>query len=89
MRDELMMAFRYFLTREDGSYPDNGIGSDDVTGRTACAAGVDADLFVNLHNNASGLGTPPLRRADIRMGILKEFYYLISTSVKRGFRELL
>lgn len=47
-----------FLTREDGSCPDNGQGSDDVTGRTAYAASVDADLFVSLHNNATGLGYP-------------------------------
>ena len=47
-----------FLTREDGSCPDNGIGSDDVTGRTAYAASVQGDVFISLHNNASGLGYP-------------------------------
>ena len=132
-RDELMTydGVQVFLTREDGSCPDNGIGSDDVTGRTAYAAGVDADLFVSLHNNASGLGYPSsangacvyisvhsaysdrsrslgecilkeltsavdlkslgvLTRTDAAKGRysdgnIKDFYYLISTSVERGF----
>ena len=86
-RDELMTydGVQVFLTREDGSCPDNGIGRDDVTGRTAYAAGVDADLFVNLHNNASGLGYPSSAKGRYSDGDIKEFYYLISTSVERGF----
>ncbi|HIR00215.1 MAG TPA: N-acetylmuramoyl-L-alanine amidase [Candidatus Scybalocola faecavium] len=59
-RDELETyeGVEVFMTREDGSCPDNGQGSDDVTGRTAYAGSVDADLFVSLHNNATGLGYP-------------------------------
>lgn len=132
-RDELekYKGVEVFLTREDGSCPDNGIGSDDVTGRTAYAASVDADLFVSIHNNATGLGYPssangaevyisvysPMTNESRKLGesILsqltqktglknrgvltrvnpakgyyddgnaKDWYYLISTSVDRGF----
>ena len=120
-----------FMTREDGSCPDNGVGSDDVTGRTAYAQSVDADLFVSIHNNATGLGYPSkangaevyisvhsaytqesrklgesiltelttlldlsnrgvLTRVKPEKGYyedgnVKDWYYLISTSVERGF----
>lgn len=132
-RDELMTyeGVQVFLTREDGSCPDNGIGSDDVTGRTAYAASVQGDVFISLHNNASGLGYPSsangacafvsvhsgyaeeskalaqsildeltssvdlrnlgvMTRTDLSKGRypdgnVKDFYYLISSSVERGF----
>lgn len=132
-RDELntYKGVEVFMTREDGSCPDNGIGSDDVTGRTAYAESVDADLFVSIHNNATGLGYPSdangtevyisvhsaftdesrklgesilteltsavdladrgvLTRIKPEKGYyedgnVKDWYYLISTSVERGF----
>lgn len=132
-RDELNTyeGVEVFMTREDGSCPDNGIGSDDVTGRTAYAQSVDANLFVSIHNNATGLGYPSeangceiyisvhsafsdesrklgesilaelttqLDLADRGVltrikpekgyyedGNVKDWYYLISTSVERGF----
>lgn len=132
-RDELETydGVEVYMTREDGSCPDNGEGSDDVTGRTAYAASVGADLFVSLHNNATGLGYPseangtevyvtvytPFHEESQRLGEcileelttqtdlagrgvltrtkpekgyyddgnVKDWYYLISTSVERGF----
>ncbi len=132
-RDELNTyeGVEVFMTREDGSCPDNGIGSDDVTGRTAYAQSVGADLFVSIHNNATGLGYPSeangselyisvhsafteesrklgesiLEELTTRVGLanrgvltrvkpekgyyedgnVKDWYYLISTSVERGF----
>lgn len=132
-RDELMTYedVLVFLTREDGSCPDNGIGTDDVTGRTAYAESVEADVFISLHNNASGMGYPSSAngtsiyisvhsaynesssalaesimteltssldlknrgihtRVDASKGYYsdgntKDYYYLISTSVERGF----
>ena len=132
-RDELNTyeGVEVFLTREDGSCPDNGVGSDDVTGRTAYAESVDADLFVSIHNNATGLGYPSeangaevyisvhsafteesrklgesiLTELTTQVGLadrgvltrvkpekgyyedgnVKDWYYLISTSVERGF----
>lgn len=132
-RDELNTyeGVEVFMTREDGSCPDNGIGSDDVTGRTAYAQSVGADLFVSIHNNATGLGYPSeangselyisvhsaftdesrklgesileelTTRVDLASrgvltrvkpekgyyedGNVKDWYYLISTSVERGF----
>lgn len=132
-RDELntYVGVEVFMTREDGSCPDNGVGSDDVTGRTAYAESVEADLFVSIHNNATGLGYPSdangaevyisvysaytdesrklgeaiLARLTTEIGLadrgvltrikpekgyyddgnVKDWYYLISTSVERGF----
>ncbi len=132
-RDELetYAGVEVYLTREDGSCPDNGIGSGDVSGRTAYAQSVGADLFVSLHNNATGLGYPSdangaevyisvhsafsdesrklgeailkeltsqvdladrgvLTRVKPEKGCydngqVKDWYYLISTSVERGF----
>lgn len=132
-RDELntYAGVEVFMTREDGSCPDNGVGSDDVTGRTAYAESVEADLFVSIHNNATGLGYPSdangaevyisvhsaytdesrklgeaiLARLTTEIdladrgvltrikpekgyyddGNVKDWYYLISTSVERGF----
>ena len=132
-RDELetYKGVEVFMTREDGSCPDNGVGSEDVTGRTAYAESVDADLFVSLHNNATGLGYPSeaqgaevyisvhtaytdesrklaecileelTTRVDLKNrgvltrvkeskgryddGSIQDWYYLISTSIERGF----
>lgn len=132
-RDELKTyeGVEVFLTREDGSCPDNGVGSDDVTGRTAYAESVGADLFVSIHNNATGLGYPSeANGAEVYISVysaytdesrklgesilseltsqvdladrgvltrikpekgyyddgnVKDWYYLISTSVERGF----
>lgn len=128
---ETYKGVEVFMTREDGSCPDNGEGSDDVTGRTAYADSVGADLFVSLHNNATGLGYPseangtevyvtvysPFHEESQKLGEcileelttqvdlagrgvltrtkpekgyyddgnVKDWYYLISTSVERGF----